>query len=635
MRRPDRRDVDTSREPRTRTGAASVDRDAPPHRKGEPMMQRVLRNALLTLIALSACATAAAAAESSVTAPPAAPATGVERGSPQATVAGFFDAAAADDYERASQYVDLAARPAAQRAEAARKLHAVLERQVWVDINALSDDAAGDTNDGLAPDQERLAWLDTPDGPRGVVLQRRDRDGGQSWLFSAATATAAQRVYDAQGYGRAAEMLPAALVEYQLFDVQLWQWIGLLVLVAVSYFAAWIIVRAVSALLAPLLRRTHAGLDEQLLRIAVGPARLLVGVAIFSAGRLPLDLTAAARTVLDMAEYLLVVAAVAWAVLRLMDVLGDALHDRLVRHGQGSAVNLVAPGRRAAKVFVVALAFVAMLDGFGFDVTAVLAGLGVGGIAVALAAQKSIENLFGGVALYADRPVRVGDFCRFGDTVGTVEDIGLRSTRIRTLERTVVTVPNAEFASLQIENYTRRDKFWYHPTIGLRYETTPDQLRYILVEVRRMLYAHPAVDPTPARVRFETFGAYSLDLKVFAYILAASYDASLEVAEDLNLRVMDIVANAGSSFAFPSQTTYVESGEGLDAERTRAAEDDVAAWRERGALYLPRFPEREISALRGTLDYPVPGSPDASATGDGRRSKARSEPGTSDGSSGW
>jgi MscS family membrane protein len=171
-------------------------------------------------------------------------------------------------------------------------------------------------------------------------------------------------------------------------------------------------------------------------------------------------------------------------------------------------------------------------------------------------------------------------------------------------------VPNADFASLQIENYSRRDKFWYHPIIGLRYETTPDQLRYVLVEVRCMLYAHPNVDPKPARIRFKTFGAYSLDLEVFAYVLAHDYDGFLEVAEDLNLRIIDIVAAAGSSFAFPSQTTYVEHGTGLDAERSREAEREVAGWRERDALYLPRFPDDRIAELKGTLAYPPPGSPD-------------------------
>ena len=144
--------------------------------------------------------------------------------------------------------------------------------------------------------------------------------------------------------------------------------------------------------------------------------------------------------------------------------------------------------------------------------------------------------------------MRVGEFCRFGGTVGTVEEVGLRSTRVRTLDRTVVTIPNSEFSNLQIENFARRDRIWYHPTIRLRYETTPDQIRYVLVEVHRMLYAHPKVDSTSARIRFVGFGSSSLDLEVFSYVNVTDYGEYLEVAEDLNLRIMDIVAAAGSCF---------------------------------------------------------------------------------------
>ena len=134
--------------------------------------------------------------------------------------------------------------------------------------------------------------------------------------------------------------------------------------------------------------------------------------------------------------------------------------------------------------------------------------------AVALAAKDTLANLFGGVTILIDRPFKPGDWITFGDADGVVEEIGLRSTRIRTLERTVITIPNSQFSSMDVENFARRDRFWYKPTLGLRYETTPDQIRYVLVEVRRMLYAHPRVNPDPARIRFKSFGAYSLDLEI-------------------------------------------------------------------------------------------------------------------------
>jgi MscS family membrane protein len=230
---------------------------------------------------------------------------------------------------------------------------------------------------------------------------------------------------------------------------------------------------------------------------------------------------------------------------------------------------------------------------------------------VALAAQKPLENLIGGITLYTSQPVRVGDFCRFGDTLGTVEEIGLRATKVRTLDRTVVHIANAEFVNLQLNNFGQRDRIWYHPRIRLGYATTPDQLRYILVEIRKMLYAHPKVLADPARIRFTEFGVYSLDLDVFAYVGVSDYNEFLEIAEDLNLRIIDIVAEAGSSFALPSQTTYLERGAKRDEQRVQAAEAAVEAWRAQQALYLPRFPEETIADLEGSLVYPPPGSASA------------------------
>jgi len=234
----------------------------------------------------------------------------------------------------------------------------------------------------------------------------------------------------------------------------------------------------------------------------------------------------------------------------------------------------------------------------------------VGGIAVALAAQKTVEHLFGGLSLIADQPVKVGDFCRFGDQVGTVERIGMRSTRVRTLDRTVVTVPNAEFANLRLENFAERDRIWLRLTLGLRYETTPDQLRHVLIRLRELLYAHPRIDPDPARVRFVGFGAYSLDLEIYAYVRTSDFSEFLAVREDLYLRIMDVVATSGTGFAFPSQVNYA-SGDGLDASRARQAEAEVEQWRAEGRLPLPEFPAERVTRLRDTLDYPPRGSAQA------------------------
>jgi len=179
----------------------------------------------------------------------------------------------------------------------------------------------------------------------------------------------------------------------------------------------------------------------------------------------------------------------------------------------------------------------------------------------------------------------------------------------------VVTIPNSEFSNLPIENFARRDRIWYHPTIRLRYATTPDQIRYVLVEVHRLFYTHPKVDSMSARIRFAGFGDSSLDLEVFSYVTVTDYGEYLEVAEDLNLRIMDIVTEAGTGLAVPVQMTYLNEGHEPDPDRAQAVEGQVQEWRERGELWLPRFPREKIVELNNTLRYPTEGSAPGSAGG--------------------
>jgi MscS family membrane protein len=199
--------------------------------------------------------------------------------------------------------------------------------------------------------------------------------------------------------------------------------------------------------------------------------------------------------------------------------------------------------------------------------TAVLAGLGVGGLAVAFAAQKTLENLFGGVAIIADQPVLVGDFCKFGDQMGTVEDIGLRSTRIRTLDRTLVTVPNGHFSSLSIENFAPRDKVRFQPFLHLPYDTSGAQIRSILEGVRELLKEHDKVEEG-ARARMIGVSDFSFKLELFAYIKTADYNEFLEIQEELLLRILETIESAGARLAVPAQETHVRGGEHLPPPKT-------------------------------------------------------------------
>jgi MscS family membrane protein len=212
---------------------------------------------------------------------------------------------------------------------------------------------------------------------------------------------------------------------------------------------------------------------------------------------------------------------------------------------------------------------VGLLHNAGFDVTSLLAGLGIGGIAIALAAQKSLENLFGGITLFLDRPVRIGDLCRFGDRVGTVEEIGLRSTRLRTPDRTLVAIPNSEFANLQLENLGSRDQVWFHPTLCVRSDTRPDQMKRILVELTQMLSHHDGVEPNGVSVRFVGFGPYSLNIELSAYVNTADWSHYLVIAEDLHLHSMEIIERAGSGLAFSAPPIHMPETSDQTVDRSQ------------------------------------------------------------------
>ena len=247
----------------------------------------------------------------------------------------------------------------------------------------------------------------------------------------------------------------------------------------------------------------------------------------------------------------------------------------------------------------------------GVPIVPLVASLGVGGIAVAVAARPTLENLIGGIILYTDRPERVGDFCSFGDNMGTVEQIGVRSTQIRALDRTVVTVPNATFADMEIINWARCDTMLIQATIGLRYETRFEQLRYVLAMLREMCLAHPKIENNTVRIRFVGWGSASLDIDIRIYALTRDWNEFFAIKEDVMLRVGEIVEQSGSSFAFPSQTLYLGRDNGLDEERSDQAIRQVQSWRNAGELPFPNMARSHREQLADTLDYPPHGSPDA------------------------
>jgi MscS family membrane protein len=579
--------------------------------------RRAIAAALAGFVLTIASGTALAAPEEPpepAAARPAGPTDEFDRGTPHSAALGYLVASREGDYERAANYLHLGSVPKSQRAAKgpvlARHLKTVLDRELWVDLDRLSEEPEGHRDDGLPSRRDLVGVIQSERGRIEISLDRVPRgDGASIWKFSSETVQKIPALHDEFGYGRLGEWLPPIFFESYFLEIQLWQWLGLLLLVFVAFLASWFVARGIVSLARPAVARSATEIDDRILQATIGPLRVLSATVIFYAALPVLALSIPAQEFFANILKVGALLSATWLILRLIDVFADIVDANLASRGDTGTTALIPLGRKTVKTVVIALAVLASLDSFGFDVTALIAGLGVGGLAVALAAQKTIENLFGGATLIADRPVQVGDFCRFGEKLGTVEEIGMRSTRVRTLDRTVVTIPNAEFSSLQLENFGKRDMMKFSPRLGLLYATTPDQLRYVLVEIRKMLYAHPKVSNDPARVRFVNFGDSSLDIDVFAYVFATDFSEYLGVAEDLNLRIMDIVSESGTGFAFPSSTTYLAKDEGTDSEKTRRAEETVHGWVEREELYLPGFPEERIDDLADSIEYPSKGAP--------------------------
>jgi MscS family membrane protein len=250
-------------------------------------------------------------------------------------------------------------------------------------------------------------------------------------------------------------------------------------------------------------------------------------------------------------------------------VLQASYAERLREKGRPGAAMLLHPASNAFKIVVAIGAALIYLDKLGVNITTLLAGLGVGGLAVALALQKPMEDVMGALTLFTQQPFRVGDFCTIGTHTGTVEDVGLRTTRIRTLANTLISIPNARAATEPIDNISARQKIWYHPILRLRYDTSPAQLEKILAGIRELFRTHDRVLQDGHRVRFKEIGEDALLIEAYAYLDTTDWAEFLELAEGLNISVLKIVERAGTSLALPARSLTLESTTGIGGDGER------------------------------------------------------------------
>ena len=488
-----------------------------------------------------------------------------DRETPRSTVTGLIDALAAKDYKRASNFFDLPVERDPRVENAAEQLAGRLQAALDADgrlqpFAALSNDKTGRIEDDLPENQERVGTigLDTMASGAGgsgtggtpILLTRgAGPDGTQIWRISHATIRTlmARPAVNPAAAG-------TGITETSIAGAPARDWVLLLGIAAASFLLLRLIAGMILAAMRRFLTEHEQSSIYGFASAALPPLSLYLSVIAFYIYANNMPVAIVARQTLLRYAGIVAWAALAWFLLRLVDAVARLIAGRMQRAERRQAVSVITLLRRAAKVVLLAVAAIAILDTFGLDVTTGIAALGIGGIALALGAQKTVENLVGSVTVIVDQPIQVGDFCTVAGVTGTVEDIGMRSTRIRTNARTVVTIPNGKFAAEQIENFSKRDRFLFNPTIGLTYDTTADQMREVLSAVRAALAEDEDIIDEGARARFTEFNASSLDIEIYAYFRASDFATSLAMREELMLKLMTAIAGAGASIAFPTQT---------------------------------------------------------------------------------
>ena len=480
------------------------------------------------------------------------------RETPYGCFFGFLHAVDRGSYAQAAEYLQVPASLRAQRETVAREFQAVLDhRFVSTSLERISRSSRGSLDDGFPPDVEKVGEILGENGRFDALLVRVEKPGSPPlWFFSWETIREARHLYGELGLPEIESRLPDFLVKMHVGPLALWQVAAFVLLLPVLYGVSWVLLAGIFAV-AGLVRRRKVA--KEWTASARHPATLLLTLLLHRIAVFWVGMPILYRIYYNRLLYVLLLVAFLWLLLRLVDVVDRHLLRRVMPGG--TARPSISLGRRALRGAAFLLVIVLALPAFGVNVTATLAGLGIGGLVLAFAAQKSLENVFAGVAMLADKPLTVGDTCRIGGQLGEVEDITLWATRLRTNERTVVSIPNGAVMAGQIENLTRRDKFWFHPTVGLDYGTTPAQMRQVLEAIRGLMVADPRVETDGSRARFARLGASSLDIDVYAYVRAESYADFLGMQEELLLRILGIVEQAGTSVAFPTQTVHVRSAE--------------------------------------------------------------------------
>jgi MscS family membrane protein len=519
------------------------------------------------------------------------------RENPRGCLLGFIKAAQEEKYSVAVQYFQpLPARKRESESEEdeeelASQLLAILNQRFSGPLDFVSRDPQGRLDDGLPPDQEKIISSLGPEDTFPILLVRiEDEHGRKLWYFSRSTLASVPRVYDSLTFPTIEKKLPPYLVEHRLLSMPYWQWLAVLIFIPVAFVIARMVTKLFE-LLTRYWRKTHhlpIEAPEPLSRI--GPLTFMIALLIHYELVSYIGTSLFYRIYYRRLIFICIAIAFYWLLTRITRAISARIGASLTSRGKFAERSIVSLIRRFFEVSIFILVTLVVLHSLGFDVSTALAGVGIGTLALGLGAQKTFENMFGGVSILFDKVIQVGDACKVNNQTGVVEDIGLRSTRLRTPERTLLSIPNGTMATAVIENLRFRDKFLCQQVIRLRYDLSPDHVRFVLEEIRQLLLENPKVEDSTSRVRFLRFSDYALEIEIFCYILEGDYASYLASQEVLLLSIMDALEKAGAVVALPTQTTFVTQDSWVDPEKAKAAKSIIEKMRGPGASDPQKVP---------------------------------------------
>jgi len=344
-------------------------------------------------------------------------------------------------------------------------------------------------------------------------------------------------------------------------------YVGIIILIGLLF--KQLISKIFAAIVFKALKKYSAGVDLQALHnLLKRPFSLLflliIGYIAFNQLTFPESWNVASeeklglRMVINKLHIFLLIVSIAWLFLRLIDFFGLILRYKASITESRLDDQLVPFFKDGLKIIIVFFTFFFILASvFKVNIVTLIGGLGIGGLAVALAAKETLENLLGSFTIFLDKPFIVGELVTVGNVTGHVETIGLRSTRIRTLEKSIITVPNKKMVDAEVENRTQRTMWRTKQSISLLYQTSHDDFKKIISEIKNFLDNHKSIHPS-ATVNLDHFNESSIDVLIIYLVLTSEFEEYIKVKEEVNFKIIEIVRSVNSDFAFPTTSVYIE-----------------------------------------------------------------------------